>query len=94
MIDDPYADLGGKRETYSEALARAFVLRPVATLTEQEIAAKIVADRERMKMHDRAFRDDFIQGTEATLVSRTLARQYGITISEPDDDRPAVGGDD
>jgi len=91
MIDDPYADLGGKRETYAEALARSLVAAPKAAMTEQEVAARIVAQRERQRQHDAYFATDYIEGPEATLVSRALAKQLGHFINEPDD-RP--GGDD
>lgn len=92
-MSSAWDELGGRAETYEEALARCEVLRPKAALTEQELAARIVEQRERMRRHDLHFSDDYIGGEEMTMVSRTLARQYGFWINEPDDG-PAVGNDD
>ncbi len=91
-MSDPYSELGGRAETYEEALARCIVLRPAAAKTEAEIAADIVASRERMRVHDAYFSMGFISNGEAQMVSREVARQWGHFINEPDDDRP--GGDD
>ena len=79
-------------ESYEQALARSLVGQKTAPLTEQQLAEREIEARERMRLHDEFYRRDYIQGTEAMLVSRALAKQYGVHINEPDDDRP--GGDD
>lgn len=81
-MTDAWEETTGRRETYAEALARSVVCRPATALTEQEIAERIVTQRERMKLHDDFYRDDFITGPEARLVSVALARQYGVNISQ------------
>jgi len=91
-MTDAWEDAIGRPESYQEALSRSLVAAPKAAMTEQEQAEKIIAARERMKSHDEFYRHDYIQGTEAMLVSRALAKQYAYFINEPDDDRP--GGDD
>lgn len=80
-------DLGGfaPRETYEEALARCEVLRPTVALTEQELAAREIAGRERMRRHDLYFSAEFIGGGEQQLVSRTLARQMGSHFNDGSD---------
>ena len=74
---DAWSDLQGRGESYEEALARSVVLRPSQALTEAEIAAKIVESRERMKMHDSRFRNEYISGPEQVMISRKLARILG-----------------
>ena len=91
-MTDAWEETIGRRESYQEALSRSLVAAPKSAMTEQELADKIVSERERMRLHDEFYRRDYIQGTEAMLVSRALAKQYGVHINEPDDDRP--GGDD
>ena len=85
---DPYWDArnaASHRETYQEAIARSVVLQPAVALTEQELADRIVAGRERMKMHDARFADNFLSVDEERLVSRTLARQLGSQFNDGSD---------
>lgn len=85
---DPYWDTRNAmqhRETYAEALARSVVVRPTVALTEQELAEREVAARERMRQHDRRFSEDFITGPEQQLVSRVLARQLGSYFNDGSD---------
>ncbi len=80
-------ELGGSRETFAAALARSnAALRPnAAPLTEQELAAREIAARERMKLHDRVFADNYLTGPEQQLVSRSLARQFGSYFGDGSD---------
>lgn len=64
-------------ESYQDALARSIVLRPSQALTEQEIAARIVEGRERMKAHDRVFASDYLSIGEERIISRALAKKLG-----------------
>lgn len=80
-MTDPYADLGGRRESYAEALARSEAcLNPPRT--EQDDAAAIVAKREAQRQHDAYFAPYFISPVEEVVISRHLARKLGYTIRE------------
>ncbi len=73
-------DINGiHRESYSEALARSLVHQKEPELTEAERAARIVASRERQRMHDAYFADGFLPVDEQRIVSLELARQFGFT---------------
>ena len=78
-----FDDLGGKPEAYAEILARSLVAAPKVALTEQELAEREAEARERMRLHDEYFERDYIQGTEAMLISRALAKQLGVFVNEP-----------
>jgi hypothetical protein len=98
-MGDAWEDLGAKwvGESYAEALARSLVGKVDGVPTEQEIVAKIVADRERMRVHDRVFSDDYLPISEQVIVSRTLARQLGYAPHDnslADDGGGWAGGDD
>lgn len=77
---DPFWANRPHYETYAEALARSVVNRHAPALTEQQVAEREVAARDRMRRHDRLFADDFISGPEQVLVSRALAKQCGFTV--------------
>lgn len=79
MTDD---DHGYRRRppTYAESLANCIVLQPTAALTEQEIAAQLVAGRERLRKLDDLFRDDFISPIDEQIVSRALAKRMGYSV--------------
>jgi hypothetical protein len=77
MMSGAYDDLGGRKETYAEALARWNASRTDVAMTEQQLADKIVRDRERMRQHDARFADGFITVEEQRLVSIDLARKMG-----------------
>lgn len=74
-----FDDLGGKAETYEDALARSLVGQKEPGLTEQQVADKIVAGRERLRLHDAYFADGFLPVDEQRQVSLELARQFGFT---------------
>ena len=99
--NDPYwAERNAARhaETYQEALARSLVNRKVV-LTEQEMAERVVAGRERMRQHDAYFADGFLPIDEERIISRELARKLGYQPHQsreqegqmPDDD--GIGDD-
>lgn len=79
-----YDDLGGKRETYAEALERSNAGKAAAPLTEQERAEAEVQRREKLRRHDAHFAGDFLTIGEQVQVSRTLARQMGVLINDED----------
>jgi len=80
-------------ETYEQMLARSLVGKSKDEMTEQERAAKIIEDRERLKKHDTRFATGFLNMGEERLISRTLAKQYGLNISPPDNaDEGDLGG--
>ena len=86
-MSSAWDDLGGRRETYAEAMARAVVLQPRQE-SEQEAAERIVAGRERMRRHDAHFAPEFLSIDEERLISRELARQLGhIELRAPRDER-------
>jgi len=94
-----WSDITGTNhpETYEMALARSLVNQPQAAKTEAEIAAKLVADRERMRMHDRVLADNYLTINEQVIMSITLARMLGYAPHEtaPDNDGDGwAGGDD
>ena len=82
--------IGGRpKESYQEALARSLVGKPEAPMTEQELAAKLVADRDRMRRMDELFRDNFLSVSEQVVVSVALARKLGYHVGDN-----SVAGDD
>ena len=92
MTEDPYADLGGHRESYAEALARSEAcLNPPRT--EQDDAAAIVAKREAQRQHDGYFAPYFISPVEEVVISRHLARKLGYfgTDARFDDEHTGEG---
>lgn len=77
-----YDELGGRRETKEEILAR-LDLGQNKPPTEAELAAQEVERRERMRRHDAYFARDFLTDGEQVQISRSLAKQYGVIINEP-----------
>lgn len=80
-MSNPFDELGGKAETYQQALARCICLSPQG-MTEQERAERLVRDRERMRQHDAHFADDFLSLDEERIISRALCRQLGHPIHD------------
>jgi len=69
---------GTYRESYQEALARSLVGQKEPGLTEQQLAERIVAGRERLRQHDAYFSGGFLNIDEQHIVSLELARQFGF----------------
>lgn len=76
-MSDAYSELGGRAETYEEALARCIVLRPAAAKTEAEIAADIVAAKAKLAHHDEMFSHGFITPAGMKMVSIETAKKMG-----------------
>jgi len=87
-----FDDLGGRAETYAEALARSEAcLNPPRN--EQATAEQIIAKREAQRKHDAYFAPLFISPVEQVIVSRELARKLGYVVNEARfDDEPAGEG--
>ena len=99
-MTDAWDELGGRRETYEQALARSLVNQREPELTEQQRAEIEVEARERMRKHDAHFSGGFISTDEQQLVSRTLAKRLGYHVGDPrvtgdiDQDERMTWGDD
>lgn len=77
-----FDDLGGRRESASEALARWNETYQGKPPTEQELAAQEVERREKMRQHDAHFATDFLTVGEQQLVSRSLAKKLGVFFND------------
>lgn len=83
-MTDAWEELGNRRETFAEAMARSLVNTPEAgAMTEQELAEKIAADLARVERHDRILADDYVTVGDRRI-SRALAKQLNYTVGDPD----------
>lgn len=84
-MTDAWKDLGHRGpETYEEILARSLVNQQDGGHTEAQKAAKAKADKQRLMVHDAYFANQFID-YNGVKVSATLAGQFGVKVSPPDD---------
>lgn len=74
-----YDELGGRAETYEEALARSEAcLNPKRS--EQETAEQIAEKREAMRKHDQFYAPAFFGDEEQQMISYELARKLGYPL--------------
>lgn len=82
-----FDELGGKPETYEQALARSEAcLNPKHS--EQETAEQIVAKRESYRQHQAYFAHDYLTISEQVVISRQLAKMLGYSTEADGYDQP------
>lgn len=83
-MTNAWEELGNRRETFAEAMARSLASTPEAgTMSEQELAEKIAADLARIERHDRILAADYVTVGDRRI-SRALAKQLNYTVGDPD----------